>query len=55
MEEAIAVFRNTRNKSRYSPIQLFILRNWRGNNLPDLMAEPVVEEMKKAREGVKGS
>ena len=55
MEEAIAVFRNTRNKSGYSPIQLFFLRNWRDNNLPDLIAEPVVEEMKKASEGVKGS
>ena len=55
LEEAMAVFRNTRNKSGYSPIQLFFLRNWRDHNLPDLLAEPVVEEMKKAREGVKGS
>ena len=53
-EEALAVFRNTRNESGYSPNQLFFLRNWRDHNLPDLRAEPVVEEMEKARERVKG-
>ena len=36
MEEALAVFRNTRNESRYSPNQLFFLRNWRDPKLPDL-------------------
>ena len=42
-EEALAVFRNTRNESGYSPKQLFFLRNWRDHNLPDLLAELVVE------------
>ena len=36
MEEALAVFRNTRNESGYSPNQLFFLRNWRDHKLPDL-------------------
>ena len=53
-EEALAVFMNTRNKSSYSLNQLFFLRNWRDHNLPELMAEPVMEEMEKARERVKG-
>ena len=53
-EDALAVFRNTRNESGYSPIQLFSLRNWRDHNLPDLTAEPVMEEMVKAREMVNG-
>ena len=51
MEEALAVFRNTRNESWYNPNQLFFLRNWRDPSLPDLRAEPVLEEMVKAREG----
>ena len=54
LEEALAVFRNTRNESGYSPNQLFFLRNWRDHNLPDLRAEPVMEEMENARERVKG-
>ena len=29
MEEAMSVFRNTRNESGYSPNQLFFLRNLR--------------------------
>ena len=53
-EEALAVFRNTRNESGYSPNQLFFLRNWRDHNLPDLRVKPVMEEMEKARERVKG-
>ena len=53
-EEALAFFRNTRNESGYSPNQLFFLCNWREHNLPDLRAEPVMEEMVKARERVKG-
>ena len=44
MEEAMAVFRNTRNESGYSPNQLFFLHNWRDNNLPDLRAEPVMDK-----------
>ena len=52
-EEALAFFRNTRNESGYSPNQLFFLCNWREHNLPDLRAEPVMEEMVKARERVK--
>ena len=55
MEEALAVFRNTRNESGYSPNQLFFLRNWQDPKLPDLRAELVLEEMVKARERVKGS
>ena len=51
MKEALAVFRNTSNES---PNQLFFLRNWRDHNLPDLTAEPVMEEMMKAREMVNG-
>ena len=53
-EEAMSVFRNTRNESGYSPNQLFFLRNWRDPNLPDLRAEPEVEEMVKARDRVRG-
>ena len=52
-EEALAVFRNTRNESGYSLNHLFFLRNWGDHNLPDVLAEPVVEEMEKARERVK--
>ena len=33
---------------------MFFLRNWQDHNLPDLMAEPVVEEIEKARVRVKG-
>ena len=47
------VFRNTWNESGYSPNQLFFLRNWRDHNLPDVLAEPVMEEMEEARERVK--
>ena len=47
-EEALAVFRNTRNESSYSPNQLFFLRNWQDHNLLDMLAEPLVEEMEKA-------
>ena len=54
MEEAMSVFRNTRNESGYSPNQLFFLRNWRDHHLPDLRPEPTVEEMVKARDRVKG-
>ena len=54
MEEALVVFRNTRNESGYSPNELFFLRNWRDPKLPDLRAKPVLEEMVKARERVKG-
>ena len=54
-EEALAVFRNTRNESGYSPNQLFFLRNWRDHNLPDVLAEPVMEEMEEARERVKAA
>ena len=53
-EEALAVFRNTRNESWYSPNQLFFLRNWRDAKLPDLRAEPVLEEMVTARKRVNG-
>ena len=53
-KEALAVFIDTWNKSSYSLNQLFFLRNWRDHNLPELMAEPVMEEMEKARERVKG-
>ena len=52
-KEALAVFRNIRNESGYSPNQLFFLRNWRDHNLPHVLAEPVVEEMEKARDIVK--
>ena len=54
MEEALAVFRNTRNNSGYSPNQLFFLRNWQDHNLSNMRAEPMMEEMEKARERVKG-
>ena len=54
MEEALSVFRNTRNESGYSPNQLFFLRNWRDHNLPGLRPEPTVEEMVKARDRVRG-
>ena len=54
MEAAMSVFRNTRNESGFSPNQLFFLRNWRDHNLPDLRPEPVLEEMVKARDMVKG-
>ena len=47
-EEALAVFRNTRNESSYSPNKLFFLRNWQDHNLLDMLAEPLVEEMEKA-------
>ena len=53
-EEAMSVFRNTRNESGYSPNQLFFLRNWQDPNLPDLRTEPEVEEMVKARDRVRG-
>ena len=53
-EEALAVFMDTWNKSSYSLNQLFFLRNWRDHNLPELMAEPGIKEMEKARERVKG-
>ena len=33
---------------------MFFLRNWQDRNLPDLLAEPVLEEMEKAMERVKG-
>ena len=33
---------------------MFFLRNWRDHNLPDMRAEPVIEEMERARERVKG-
>ena len=48
------LYRNTRNESGYSTNQLFFLLNWRDPKLPDLRAEPLVEEMVKARERVKG-
>ena len=54
MEEAMSVFRNTRNESGYSPNQIFFLTNWRGHHLPDLRPEPTVEKMVKARDRVKG-
>ena len=54
MEEAMLVFRNTRNDSGYSPNQLFFLRNWRDHNLTDLRPEPSVEEMVKAMDRIKG-
>ena len=38
----------TRNERGYSPNQLFFLRNLLDHNLPDLLEECVVEEMKKA-------
>ena len=50
----MAVFWNTRNESGYRPNQFFFLRNWRDPKLPDLRAKPVLEEMVKARESVKG-
>ena len=52
-EEALAVFRNTRNESGYSPNQFFFLRNWRDHNLPDVLAEPVMEKLAEARERFK--
>ena len=52
-EEALAVFKNTRNESGYSPNQLFYLRNWRDPNLPRVQDEPVVEEMVKARDRIR--
>ena len=48
-KEALAVFRNIRNESGYSPNELFFLRNWRDH----VLGEPVVEEMEKARDIVK--
>ena len=33
---------------------MFFLRNWRDRNLPDLLAEPMLEEMEKAMERVQG-
>ena len=52
-EESLAVFRNTRNESGYSPNQLFFLRNWWDPNLPHMLVEPVVEEMVEATDKVK--
>ena len=52
-EEALAAFKNTRNKSGFSPNQLFFLRNWRDPSLPNLLAEPEMEEMVKARNRVR--
>ena len=52
-EEALAVFKNTRNKSSYSPNQLFYLRNWRAPNLPHVQKEPVVEEMVKVMDKIR--
>ena len=54
VDEAMSVFKNTRNESGYSPNQLFFLRNWRDPHLPDLRGEPEVEEMVKARDRVRG-
>ena len=41
----LAAFKNTRNKSGFSPNQLFFLRNWRDLTLPSLMDKPTAEEM----------
>ena len=54
-KEALATFKNTRNKCGFSSNQLFFLKNWRDQSLPSLPAEPVVEEMMKAFEGVRAS
>ena len=48
-----ALKKNTRKKSCFSPNQLFFLRNWRDPSLPNLLAEPVVEEMVEARDIVR--
>ena len=42
-EDAFMAFKNTHNKSWYSPNQLFFLRNWLNPQLPDLSGEPSVE------------
>ena len=52
-EEALAAIKNTRNESGFSPNQLFFLRNLRDPSLPNLLAEPVVEEMMEARDRVR--
>ena len=52
-EEALAVFKNTRNESSYSPNQLFYLRNWRDPYLPHVHEEPAVEDMVNARDRVR--
>ena len=52
-EEAFAAFKNTRDKSGYSPNQLFFLRNCRDPKLPSLLAKLSAEEMVKARDRVR--
>ena len=49
LEEALAAFENTRSESGFSPDQLFFLRNLQNPSLPNLITEPVVEEMVEAR------
>ena len=52
-KDAFAAFKNTRKESRYFPNQLFYLRNWRETKLPNILAEPSMEEMVKARDRVR--
>ena len=52
-KEAFAAFKNTRDKSGYSPNQRFFFRNWHNPMLPDLVEELSVEDMVKARDKVR--
>ena len=52
-DKALTVFKNIRNESGYSPIQLFYLRYWRDRNLLNVQDEPAVEEMAKAKDRIR--
>ena len=52
-DKALTVFKNIRNESGYSPIQLFYLRYWRDRNLLNMQDEPAVEEMAKAKDRIR--
>ena len=52
-EEALAAFESTRSKNGFSQDHLFFVRNWQNPSLPNLITEPVVEEMVEARNRVR--